>query len=94
MCGLMVEEERVQMLEDEQNKPALTPKINPVSKGPMLIQGKSRKTGSQKKLHDESGNEINQLDTDIMNDIAQGRHVKYYKETVYDSALIDDKPKS
>lgn len=93
MCGLMVEEEQVQKLEDEQNKPALTPKVSPMTK-PILVQGKSRKRGSQRKLHDESGNEINQQDTDIMNDIAHGRHVKYYKETVYDSTLKDDKSKS
>jgi hypothetical protein len=60
----------------------------------MLVQSKSRKRGSRNKLYDEIGNEINQQDTDIMNDIAQGRHVKYYKETVHDSDPKGHKSKS
>jgi hypothetical protein len=46
-------------------------------------------------VYDDSGNEINQHDTDIMSDIAQGRHVKHYNETVYDSRVSKgDKSKS
>ncbi len=33
-------------------------------------------------MFDEAGNEINQQDTDIVNDMEQGRKVLYYKEDV------------
>lgn len=57
------------------------PKINPVS-SPILIQGKPRKRRAHRKLYDKFGNELNQQDGDIMNDIAQGRKVLYYKENI------------
>ncbi|MEP6576211.1 MAG: hypothetical protein ABJB85_07280 [Nitrososphaerota archaeon] len=55
-----------------------------------MMQGNSKKRG-KRKLYDELGNEINQQDRDIMNDIAQGRRVKYYKETVNGSRIISTK---
>ncbi len=67
----------------------------PTSNRPMILQGKGKtKTRRNKKMYDDLGNEINQQDADIMNDLAQGKHIKYYNETVYDLALKDDKPKS
>ncbi|MDQ5869008.1 MAG: hypothetical protein M3530_04680 [Thermoproteota archaeon] len=46
-------------------------KIN-ISESSRLTLRSQLKRGSQRKLHDESGNEINQQDSDIMNDLAQG----------------------
>ncbi len=91
LCGLVFEEaEQIQRMEDEKNKPALTPKISPLtSNRPMILQGKGKtKRRRNKKMYDDLGNEINQQDADIMNDLAQGRQVKY------NLALKDDKSKS
>lgn len=93
ICGLIPEEEVIQKMEAEQYKPGLSAKINPINKGPLLMQSSRKNRKRNKKLYDELGIEINQ-DPDIMNDIAQGRIVKYYKETVYDSVFKDDKSKS
>jgi hypothetical protein len=58
------------------------------------MQSSRKNRKRNKKLYDELGNEINQQDPDIMYDIAQGRIVQYYKETVFDSVFKDDKSKS
>lgn len=90
ICGLVSNEQQIQKIEDENNKPELTPKVNPVNHRPSVMQSSKNIRTRKKKLYDEFGNEINQQDADIMNDIAQGRKVLYYKETVYN----DTKAKS
>lgn len=69
--------------EDEENKKVLAAKMHPIKK-PKIISGKPRvqQINRRKKRYDELGNEINQNDKDIMNDIAQGRRVLYYKEDI------------
>lgn len=74
----------------------LAAKIDPLHTKPEIISyiSKTQRINKRKKRHNELGNEINPNNKDIMNDIAQGRIVKYYKETVYDTGLNDNKSKS
>jgi hypothetical protein len=80
-CGLVAGKEQIQKFEVEKNKSELTPNINPVNTRPIIMQS-SKKGRRNKKLYHDLGNEINQQDADIIKDVAQGRHVKSYKETV------------
>ena len=45
----------------------------------------------QKKIYVDFENKIIQQDTEIMNDIALGKTVKYYKETAYDNLKSKNK---
>jgi hypothetical protein len=94
-CGLLYEEEeQLQKIEDEKNKPALTPKVSPIRSRPMIMQARGNTSRSRlrrnKKLYDDLGNEINQKDLDIMNDLAQGRKVLFYKKDIVTKTYVDN----
>ncbi len=46
---------------------------------------------SKENLSVDIGNKTNQQDTDIMNNIALGKTVKYYKEIAYDDLKSKNK---
>jgi uncharacterized Zn finger protein (UPF0148 family) len=43
VCGLVANEQQIQRIEDESNKPELTAKVNPVNRRPCIMQA-SKKT--------------------------------------------------